>query len=129
ARELGDDRMLSLMTQNLGIAHDEAGHRELAIASLEESIIHARRAGDPAHLGSCQQTLARVLMAVDRERALRLLHESLSSARDLNDVYGIIGCLETAAGAVADGHDPRLGAQLWGAAKAMRSEAGATRQP
>src|SRR5207244_2791922 len=76
AREIGDERMLSLMTQNLGIAHDEAGHHEVAIASLEESIILARRAGDPAHLGSCQQTLARVLIPVDRQRALALLRDS-----------------------------------------------------
>ncbi len=68
-------------------------------------------------------------MAVDRPRALGLLQESLRGAQELNDIYGIIGCLETAAGAVADGHDPQLGALLWGAASAMRAEAGATRQP
>jgi tetratricopeptide (TPR) repeat protein len=129
ARELGDDRTLSLMTQNLGIAHDAAGQPALAIEALEEAITLARTAGDPAHLGSCQQTLARVLLDVDRERALVLLRESTASAHRLGDTYGTCACLETVAGAVAEGEDPHLGAMLWGAAQALRAQAGATRQP
>ena len=77
ARELGDERALSLAIQNLGIAHEGAGQHARAIAALEESVALAERAADPGHLASTQRTLARVLLDDDRPRALALLHESL----------------------------------------------------
>ena len=46
-RSIGDARGLSLMLQNLGIAHAGAGHRERAVELLTESVALARRAGDP----------------------------------------------------------------------------------
>ena len=46
-RSIGHVRGLSLMLQNLGIAHAEAGQRERAVELLTESVAVARRAGDP----------------------------------------------------------------------------------
>jgi hypothetical protein len=61
-RDLGDTRGLSLMLQNLGLAHFGAGRRERAIELLQESIDFARQAGDPAHLSSALRSLGRLLV-------------------------------------------------------------------
>ena len=79
SRELGDERQLSLALQNVGIAHEGAGHRDRAIDALEESLALARRVADPSHLASTQRSLARVLLDEDPARALALLHESLAA--------------------------------------------------
>jgi hypothetical protein len=85
----------------------------------------AERAKDPAHLASTQRGLARLLLDSDPERATALLRESLASSHALGDANAIVTCLETAS-ALAE---PPTGALLWGAAGALRADAGATRQP
>ena len=62
-RGTGDDRGLSVITQNLGIAHSGAGDHERAIELLEESVELARRAGDPAHVASALRSLGRARLA------------------------------------------------------------------
>ena len=126
ARELGDERLQSLMLQNLGLAHEGAGHRQRAVPLLEESLALARHVADPAHITSIQSSLARVLLDDDPLRAHDLLRESLKTAQQLGDRTGIVFSLETAALAAAD---PRTGAQLLGAAGALRAAGGAIRQP
>ena len=71
SRQLEDPFGLSLVIQNLGIAHDGVGRRDRAIALLEESVELARRAEDPAHLASALRTLARVLLAGEDDRDAR----------------------------------------------------------
>jgi tetratricopeptide (TPR) repeat protein len=131
SRQLGDPLGLSLVIQNLAIAHDGVGRREQAVALLEESVELARRAGDPAHTASALRTLARVLLAgnADRARAMDLIRESLSHSLSLGDRPGMIECLETVAGEAAHEGDARTGALLVGAAEAARHAAGAIRQP
>jgi predicted ATPase/DNA-binding SARP family transcriptional activator len=126
-RETGDARMLSLGTQNLGIAHSGAGEHERAAELLAESIVLARRAGDPAHLSSTLRSLARAQLrgAGDPEPALDLLRESLALSVELDERPGITECLETLAAVV----EPSTGAELIGAAEAAREAAGAARQP
>jgi predicted ATPase len=129
ARELGDVRAVSIYTQNLGIAHDESGQVPRAIDLLEKSLALARTVSDPAHLSSTEETLARVLLDTDEERAVTLLRSALTRSREIGDFHGIIGCLETAAGASTRRGDPRAGALLWGAVGALREQRGTTRQP
>ena len=129
ARRSGDQRGLSLMLLNLGIANDDAGHRERAIELLEEAMVIARDVADTGHLCSTQRSFARVLLDVDTPRALGLLHESLEIARDLGDRDAMVEALETAASATTNRGDPGTGALLWGAAAALRTEAGAIRRP
>ena len=78
-REIGHDRGLSVITQNLGLAQSGAGRHERAAALLEESVVLARRAGDPAHLASTLRSLGRALLIGDRDRAevLPIVQESL----------------------------------------------------
>ncbi len=116
----------SLLTQNLGIVHDGAGHGEEAIALLTESVALARRAADPAHLASTLRSLGRVLLKhSDRVRALASLRESLELSSEIADQPGTVEVLETLAGL----GDAATGAQLLGAAGALRAAAGAMRQP
>jgi tetratricopeptide (TPR) repeat protein len=129
ARELGDERAVSLYTQNLGIVHDEVGNVDEAIALLRESVEIARRVGEPAHLTSTEESLARVLLDADEEDAMALLRLALERAHGIRDSYGLVGCLETAAAAATRRGEPHSGAQLWGAADALREERGTTRQP
>ncbi|MDA0168259.1 tetratricopeptide repeat protein [Solirubrobacter taibaiensis] len=129
ARELDDERAVSLYTQNLGIVHDEVGNVPEAIALLEESVEIARRVAEPAHLTSTEESLARVLLDEDEERAIALLRLALERASEIRDSYGLVGCLETAAAAASRRGDPQAGAQLWGAAEQLREERGTTRQP
>ena len=130
-RELGDDRGLSLILQNLGIAHARAGRLERAVALLRESVDMARRAGDPSHTASALRTLGRMLLQHDGDDAavLELLHESLVLSRDLADRPGIVETLETLAAVAGRRGDPGTGALLIGTAEAARATAGATRQP
>ena len=109
ARELGDERAVSLYTQNLGIVHDEVGNVPEAIALLEESVEIARRVAEPAHLTSTEESLARVLLDDDEERAITLLRLALERAHEIGDSYGLVGCLETAAAAASRRGDPRGG--------------------
>lgn len=126
-REEGDVRWLSVVTQNLGVAHSLGGDNDRAVALLEESVALAREAGDPAHLASTLRSLARALLLAGREPpdALEPLREGLALSVELDERPGIAECLETLAGVV----EPRMGAELIGAAEAARAAAGATRQP
>jgi predicted ATPase/DNA-binding SARP family transcriptional activator len=126
-RETGDDRGLSLSTQNLGIAHSGAGNHERAVALLEESVVLARRAGDPAHLSSSLRSLGRASLAGGRAGAdvLPIVREALALSREIGDRPGLVECLETVATVV----EPETGAELIGAAEAVRAAAGAARQP
>ncbi|HET6551290.1 MAG TPA: tetratricopeptide repeat protein, partial [Solirubrobacter sp.] len=129
ARETGDDRSASLMLHNLGIAHSGAGRPERGIELLEESAQLARHAADPAHRTSAELSLAKLLLPRDEPRALALLHDSLRRSRELDDAYAIVECIETAAAAASRRGRPHEGALLWGAAGALRAQAGAMRQP
>ena len=93
SRELGDDRQLSLALQNVGIAHEGAGHPDRAIEALEESLELARRVADPSHVVSVQRSLARFLLDEDPVRALAFLHESLELAREYADRNAIVELL------------------------------------
>jgi predicted ATPase len=129
--EVGDTRSLSLVTQNLGLAHSGAGEHERAIELLTESVVLAREAGDPAHLSSTMRSLARaeLLGASGPSPALELLKESLALSGEIADRPGTLECLETLAAVAGRGGDPHAGALLIGAAAAARTAAGATRQP
>ena len=109
ARELGDERQLSLALQNVGIAHEGAGHRDRAIEALEESLALARRVADPSHLVSVQRSLARFLLDDDPARALAFLHESLELAREFADRNAIVELLETASAVAAGRGDASTG--------------------
>jgi tetratricopeptide (TPR) repeat protein len=122
-RDLDDERGLSLVLQNLGLAHAGAGNQERAVEYLRESLGLARRAGDPAHLSSALRSLGR--LQVGEPSGTALLREGLTIAREIGDRPGIIEILETFAAAA----DPRTGAMLVGAAGVLRAEAGAIRQP
>ena len=127
-REVGNVRSLSLVTQNLGLALSGSGQHERALELLGESVVLARRAEDPAHLSSALRSLARAQLlgaAAADPPALELLRESLALSRELGDRPGLAEGLETLAGVV----EPRLGAELIGAAEGARETAGAARQP
>jgi tetratricopeptide (TPR) repeat protein len=129
-REVESPRGLSLMLQNLGIAHAAAGHRARAVELLTESVEVARRAGDPAHISSTLRTLARLLLDGDElGPALELLHEALRLSRELNERPGLTESLETLSAVAVRKGDPHTAALLLGAAGALREAAGGMRQP
>ena len=129
SRELGDERQLSLVLQNVGIAHEGAGHRDRAIEALEESLALASAGRRPGHMASTQRTLARLLLDDDpRARAG-------APAREPGDRARIARRPQRDRRAVGDGSPRRpAGARhgsavLWGAAGALRAGTGAIRQP
>jgi hypothetical protein len=129
-RSVNDSRGLSLMLQNLGIAHAGAGHHQRAVELLTESVALAREAGDPGHLSSAVRTLARMLLDGDElGPALELLHEAMRLSHGLNERPGLTESLETLAAVATRQGDPRTGALLIGAASALRLAAGGMRQP
>jgi tetratricopeptide (TPR) repeat protein len=129
-RSVGDVRGLSLMLQNLGIAHAGAGHHQRAVELLTESVAMARRAGDPGHISSTLRTLARLLLDDDAlGPALELLQEAMRLSHDLNERPGLTESLETLSGVAVRRGDPHTGALLIGAAGALREAAGGIRQP
>ena len=123
-RGTDDDRGLSVITQNLGIAHSGAGNHERAVELLEESVVLARRAGDPAHVSSALRSLGRASLAGGAD-GLAIVKEALELSWEVRDRPGIVECLETVATVV----EPESGAELIGAAEAIREAAGAARQP
>ncbi|MBO9579153.1 MAG: tetratricopeptide repeat protein, partial [Microbacteriaceae bacterium] len=129
-RSTGHARGLSLMLQNLGIAHAEAGHRDRAIELLTESVTYARRAGDPGHVSSTLRTQARMLLdAGEPGPALEMLHEAMGLSHSLHERPGLTESLETLSAVAARQGDPRTAALLIGAAGALRTAAGGIRQP
>jgi predicted ATPase/DNA-binding SARP family transcriptional activator len=130
-RSVDDARGLSLMLQNLGIAHAGAGHHQQAVELLTESVAVARRAGDPGHISSTLRTLARLLLddAEELEQALELLREAMRLSHELNERPGLTESLETLSGVAVRKGDPHTGALLIGAAGALREAAGGIRQP
>ncbi|MDA0162078.1 tetratricopeptide repeat protein [Solirubrobacter ginsenosidimutans] len=129
-RGVDSPRGLSLMLQNLGIAHAAAGHQERAVELLTESIELARLAGDPAHISSALRTLARLLLGGDDVGpALALLHEAMLLSHQLHERPGLTESFETLAAVAIRKGDPHTAAQLLGAAGALRQAAGGIRQP
>ncbi|WP_051323838.1 BTAD domain-containing putative transcriptional regulator [Candidatus Solirubrobacter pratensis] len=125
-RRQGDDWGLALMLENLAIAHNALGERDRALALLREGLPIVRRLEDRLHLASTLRTLARMLLdAADDGEARELLRESLAIVRDMDNRRGIAENLETLAGVA----EPRVGAQLLGAAEAARAPIGAIRHP
>ncbi|HEY6892511.1 MAG TPA: BTAD domain-containing putative transcriptional regulator [Solirubrobacter sp.] len=124
--EIGDERMHALLVQNLGLAYDGDGNREKAVAVLEEGLVSARKTDDRALVMSFKRGLARILIDTDGARAGVLMREALVGSQEIGDLNGIVDCLETAAALAADAH---TATRLWGAAAALRTEAGASRQP
>jgi tetratricopeptide (TPR) repeat protein len=130
-RDARDVAMHSLAAQNLGIAYSGAGQHERAIELLEESVVLARQAGDPAHLSSTMRSLSRALLVgrSDDSQALELIQDSLALAREIADRPGMVECMETLAAVAGRQGEPHAGALLIGAAAAARAAAGAARQP
>ena len=129
-REVDSPRGLSLMLQNLGVAHAAAGHHAQAVGLLTESVELARRAGDPAHLSSAMRTLARLLLAGDEPGlALEHLHEAMRLSQELNERPGLTESFETVSAVALRKGDGHTAALLLGAAGALRKAAGGTRQP
>ena len=97
ARELGDERQLSLALQNLGIAHEGAGHREPRDRRARGEP-RARPARAPIPAISRPRSARSPACCSTRTRRARsaLLHESLELARDLGDRNAIVEALETA---------------------------------
>jgi hypothetical protein len=112
--------------QNLGLAYDGDGNREQAVTVLEEGLVSAHKTADRALVMSYKRGLARILIDSDGERAGALMREALVGSQEIGDLNGIVDCLETAAALAAD---PHTATRLWGAAAALRTEAGASRQP
>ena len=131
-RALDDPRALSLVVQNLGIAHHGAGNHLQAIELLTESLDLARISKDPAHTSSVLRTLGRFLLfddAVDVEAAVVLLHEAMELSYEVAERPGLTETFETLAAVASRRDDPHTGALLIGAAFALREAAGGIRQP
>jgi hypothetical protein len=131
-RALDDPRALSLVVQNLGIAHHGAGNHAQAIELLTESLDLARVAKDPAHTSSVLRTLGRFLLDADDpnvEAAVELLHEAMELSYEVAERPGLTETFETLADVASRRDDPHTGALLIGAAYALREAAGGIRQP
>jgi predicted ATPase/DNA-binding SARP family transcriptional activator len=131
-RALDDPRALSLVVQNLGIAHHGAGNHAPAIELLTESLELASISKDPAHTSSVLRTLGRFLLDAadpDVEAAVELLNEALELSYQVAERPGLTETFETLADVASRRGDPRTGAQLIGAANALREAAGGIRQP
>ena len=127
ARELGDERTLALLLQNLGLVHAGTGPpRARRRAARGEPRGRRAVAAIPRSSQSIQRGLARLLIDEDPTRARAVLRETLGGSHAMADIHGTIHCLETAAALAAD---PLTGARLWGAAGALRAAAGGARQP
>jgi tetratricopeptide (TPR) repeat protein len=127
-----DDRSRSLYMQNAGLAHELAGDRERGLAMLRESVEVARGAGDPAHLGSALETLARLELHEpdgDPEPAAALLREALAISRDVAERHLMSETIERLGGVARRRGDPRTGAVLMAAAAADRVLHGTVRAP
>ena len=95
AREIGDERMLSLMMQNLGLAHEAPGHPARDRAARGERRARPRGATWPPRL---DQAHARPRAARRRSRArARAPAREPPSAQTLADRNAIVDCLEIAA--------------------------------
>ena len=113
--ELG--RHAELASELEALTHEHP-YRERFHAQLMVALYRAGRQADAR--------LARILIETDGERAGAFMRDALVGSQEIGDLNGIVDCLETAAALAAD---PHTATRLWGAAAALRTEAGASRQP
>ena len=113
---------LGLLLQNLGLVHAGAGNRAQAIALLEESLVDRRRVRRPgARRLDPAQPRARADRRGSRARPRAAARDARRLARDGRRLRRSSHCFETAAALAAD---PLTGAELWGAAGALRAAGG-----
>ena len=107
----GDVAMLSVVTQNLGLAHSGAGGHDRAIELLDDSVVLARGTGDPAHVASALRSLGRALLLGQRDprgrsrcsaRAWRSRSSSTSARGSLESLETLAGGRRAAHGRGAD---------------------------
>ncbi len=121
-RALDSNERLSFALVALGAMKQIDGRVDEAVGHYEESLALSRQRGDRNAMLSALINLGEVAdLRGDRERARRLLRDSLELAVTLNLRIAIAYCLEVLAGLLAEG-DGEFAARLFGAADNIREE-------
>ncbi len=129
-RELGSKRGLALSLTRLGLVASSQGHHAAAQVLLEESLAIQLDSGEGRMVAIALSDLGLVSWRRgDHSRARALLEESLAMQRKVQEKRMIALCLERLAGVSATEGRPTEGAQLFGAAEALREAMGAPLAP
>ncbi len=130
-RELGDQRAIAIVLNNLGMV--AAYHRnDYSAARLlhEEALVIRRELGDRWGIAGSLTNLGTVAYEQgDYPSSRALLTESLAMRRDLADRLGIAESLEALAGLAFAAGRPVPGARLCGQAARLRKEIGSPHPP
>jgi predicted ATPase/class 3 adenylate cyclase/Tfp pilus assembly protein PilF len=129
-KKVGDRQGMALMLANLGEVLQYQGEFERAESHFAEALPVLREIGDKPYTAFALLGLGRLALdQQDIDRAARLLTDSLELYRQEEDIAGIAECLEALAGLAAGGGEAERAARLFGAADALREQAGAPLAP
>jgi predicted ATPase/class 3 adenylate cyclase/Tfp pilus assembly protein PilF len=129
-REVGDRQGIASTLANLGETLQHQGEFERAEDHLAEALPVLREIGGKSGVAFALLGLGRLALdKQDADRAARRLTESLELYRQVEDIAGIAECLEALAELAAGWGEEERGARLFGAADALREEAGAPLAP
>jgi predicted ATPase/DNA-binding SARP family transcriptional activator/Tfp pilus assembly protein PilF len=147
-RELGARQGISSCLNILGLVAQAQHEYGAARAYHEESLTIRREFGDRQRIGTALNNLGSVAKAQHEFAAARAYYkESLAIQQDIGDKVGMVTTLEAFAGLIVAetttvtvsaasngirvdvGDTTQKGAQLWGAAQALRQDMGAPKLP
>jgi predicted ATPase/transcriptional regulator with XRE-family HTH domain len=128
---LGDQRRVAVALNNLGNIAYKQGNLQQAAERYQESLALLR--GDHANrqtIALIQTNLAEIArLRHDYAAAVRMLYQNYTIYRELNEVEGILFCLNNLVEIAIDRQQNELAAQILGAADALYGQLGAVRSP
>ena len=127
---VGDRQGIAFTLANLGEVLQYQGEFARAESHFAEALPVLREIGDKPYTAFALLGLGRLAQdQQDVDRAARLLTDSLELYRQVEDIAGIAECLEALAGLAAGRGEADRAARLFGAADALREQAGAPVAP
>ena len=129
-RSLGDPLLIAASANTLGLAAMRSGDVDTAQRAFEECLMLAGQLGEKVLKAAVLCALGEIELGRKRTQvAADHLLESLELYGELGDERGRAECIHALGGVAAAEGQPRLAAQLWGAAEQLRERHGAALTP
>ncbi len=120
-RELGDKLGIAQSLNSLGVVARIQGEYDKARAFYDESLAVSREIGNKFSIAGTLEDLGHLLcVQADYDQAMARFTESLTLFKELSSKPGIAYCFEGLARVASAVGQPQRGAQLFGAAEAIR---------